>query len=54
MVFMGVYPRPFLERADQSVKAIQQRVSGGEKGGDFAEVTTDANAVHDAPDIHAK
>jgi NADH-quinone oxidoreductase subunit M len=42
MLFMGVYPRPFLARADESVKAIQQRVSGGEKGGDFAEVTTDA------------
>jgi NADH-quinone oxidoreductase subunit M len=39
MVFMGVYPRPFLARADDSVKAIQQRVSGGEKGGDFAEIT---------------
>ncbi len=54
MLFMGVYPRPFLARADESVKAIQQRVSGGEKGGDFAEVTVDANAVHNAPDTHEK
>jgi NADH-quinone oxidoreductase subunit M len=26
MVFMGVYPRPFLERSDASVKQIQERV----------------------------
>ena len=26
MVFMGVYPRPFLDRSEESVKAIQERV----------------------------
>ncbi len=26
MVYMGVYPKPFLERSEGSVKAIQERV----------------------------
>ena len=33
MVFMGVYPRPFLDAAKESVNAIQKRVmhqAGGE------------------------
>jgi NADH-quinone oxidoreductase subunit M len=37
MVFMGVYPSPFLNRSKDSVVAIQQRVSGGEKGGTIAD-----------------
>jgi NADH-quinone oxidoreductase subunit M len=37
MVYMGVHPRPFLHRSEESVKAIQQRVAGAEKGGVFAE-----------------
>ena len=39
MVFMGVYPAPFLNRSQESVAAIQQRVSGQEKGGTITEVT---------------
>ncbi|MDQ3801481.1 MAG: NADH-quinone oxidoreductase subunit M [Acidobacteriota bacterium] len=39
MVFMGVYPAPFLNRSKDSVVAIQQRVSGQEKGGTITEVT---------------
>ena len=39
MVFMGVYPAPFLNRSQESVAAIQQRVSGEEKGGTITEVT---------------
>jgi NADH-quinone oxidoreductase subunit M len=39
MVFMGVYPAPFLNRSKESVAAIQQRVSGQEKGGTITEVT---------------
>jgi NADH-quinone oxidoreductase subunit M len=39
MVFMGVYPAPFLNRSQGSVAAIQQRVSGQEKGGTITEVT---------------
>jgi NADH-quinone oxidoreductase subunit M len=39
MVFMGVYPAPFLNRSKESVAAIQQRVSGEEKGGTITEVT---------------
>jgi NADH-quinone oxidoreductase subunit M len=38
MVFMGVYPAPFLNRSKESVVAIQQRVSGQEKGGTITEV----------------
>jgi len=37
MVFMGVYPRPFLDRAEASVNAIQQHVMG-RAGGTVAEV----------------
>jgi NADH-quinone oxidoreductase subunit M len=37
MVFMGVYPRPFLERSDASVKQIEQRVVG-QAGGTVVEV----------------
>jgi hypothetical protein len=41
MVFMGVYPRPFLDAAKDSVNAIQKRVmhqAGGDL--DHAEVKT--------------
>lgn len=38
MVYMGVYPTPFLNRARETVVAIQQRVVGGEKGGSFDKV----------------
>lgn len=36
MVFMGVYPRPFLSRSDETVKAVQERVVG-RAGGTIAE-----------------
>jgi NADH-quinone oxidoreductase subunit M len=36
MVFMGVYPRPFLNRSDASIKEIQERVVG-RAGGTIAE-----------------
>jgi NADH:ubiquinone oxidoreductase subunit 4 (subunit M) len=36
MVFMGVYPRPFLNRSDASIKQIQERVIG-RAGGTIAE-----------------
>lgn len=39
MVLMGVYPSPFLNRSKESVVAIQQRVSGGEKGGTITKST---------------
>lgn len=35
MVFMGVYPKPFLDRSEASVKSIQQRVAGGHAGGEI-------------------
>ncbi len=37
MVFMGVYPAPFLDRAKTSIVAIRDRVIGSEKGGSIAE-----------------
>jgi NADH-quinone oxidoreductase subunit M len=47
MVYMGVYPAPFLKRSKEAVIAIQQRVIGGEKGGSFekAEVKKEAESV---------
>jgi len=36
MVFMGVYPRPFLSRSEASVKQIQERVVN-QAGGTVAE-----------------
>jgi NADH-quinone oxidoreductase subunit M len=33
MVFMGVYPAPFLNRSKESVVAISERVKGGAAGG---------------------
>jgi hypothetical protein len=41
MVFMGVYPAPFLDRAKQSIVAIRERVIGGEKGGTIADKIPD-------------
>lgn len=38
MVYMGVHPRPFLNRSEESVKAIQQRVAGEHRGGEITEV----------------
>jgi hypothetical protein len=38
MVFMGVYPKPFLDRSRETVVAIQERVIGGAKGGTIAEI----------------
>ncbi|MCS6875116.1 MAG: NADH-quinone oxidoreductase subunit M [Acidobacteriota bacterium] len=35
MVFMGVYPSPFLSRSKDTIVSIQQRVISGEKGGSF-------------------
>jgi NADH-quinone oxidoreductase subunit M len=35
MVYMGVYPAPFLNKSKEAVVSIQQRVVGGEKGGSF-------------------
>ena len=35
MLFMGVYPRVFLDRSKQSVVAIRDRVSGSQAGGSY-------------------
>ncbi len=36
MVYMGVYPKPFLKRLDEPVKALQERVMH-QAGGTIAE-----------------
>ena len=38
MVYMGVYPRPFLEASKSSVLAIQQRVTERQAGGTIEKV----------------
>jgi NADH-quinone oxidoreductase subunit M len=35
MLFMGVYPRVFLDRSKSSVVAIRDRVSGNQAGGSY-------------------
>jgi NADH-quinone oxidoreductase subunit M len=40
MLFMGVYPGPFLSRSSESVAAVQQRVTQRQAGGAFAEAAT--------------
>jgi NADH-quinone oxidoreductase subunit M len=37
MVFMGVYPRPFLDRSRDAVIAVQQRVNQPQRGGEILE-----------------
>jgi NADH-quinone oxidoreductase subunit M len=39
MLFMGVYPRVFLDRSKSSVVVIRDRVSGSEAGGTFTTAT---------------
>jgi NADH-quinone oxidoreductase subunit M len=38
MVYMGVYPKPFLNKSKETVVAIQQRLIGAEAGGSFEKV----------------
>ena len=40
MVYMGVFPGPFLKRSDEAIKAIQERVMH-QAGGTIADVSTD-------------
>ncbi len=37
MLYMGVYPRPFLDRARDSIEAVQKRVNQSVMGSQFAE-----------------
>ncbi|MFN2390767.1 MAG: NuoM family protein [Pyrinomonadaceae bacterium] len=39
MVFMGVYPQPFLDALKESIAAIEQRLKGGEAGGTITQET---------------
>ena len=51
MLFMGVYPRPFLNKARETVVAIQERVTGGDKGGSFDKVESKTAEVK-TPEAH--
>ncbi len=35
MIFMGVYPKPFLQTSEKSISEIHDRVTGKQKGGSF-------------------
>ncbi|MBV9211293.1 MAG: NADH-quinone oxidoreductase subunit M, partial [Acidobacteria bacterium] len=37
MLYMGVYPRPFLSRSQESIQAVERRVNERPSGGSFAE-----------------
>ncbi len=40
MVFMGVYPKPFLDTSKDSVLAVRDRINGTQKGGSFDKAET--------------
>ena len=46
MVYMGVYPRPFLEASQKSVLAIQERVSQRQAGGTIEQAEIKPKAAH--------
>jgi NADH-quinone oxidoreductase subunit M len=39
MVFMGVYPKPFLNRSKESIVAVEKRLENRQAGGTIAETT---------------
>ena len=43
MLFMGVYPRVFLDRSKASVEAVRVRVAAPPTGGSFAELYSNQN-----------
>jgi NADH-quinone oxidoreductase subunit M len=52
MLFMGVYPKPFLNASKEAIVAIQQRVVGSEKGGSFDKVAN--SPASDLPVVKAE
>ena len=46
MLFMGVYPKPFLNASKEAIIAIQQRVIGAEKGGSIEKVEITTKSEH--------
>lgn len=48
MLFMGVYPRPFLDRSKGAVEIVQKRVAIPATGGSFAPVETTKNSADDS------
>ena len=43
MLYMGVYPRPFLNRSRESIQAVRERVVKPATGGKFAQIAVDAS-----------
>ncbi|MBC7912106.1 MAG: NADH-quinone oxidoreductase subunit M [Pyrinomonadaceae bacterium] len=43
MLYMGVYPRPFLNRSRESIQAVRERVVKPATGGSFAQKAEDAS-----------
>ena len=43
MLFMGVYPRPFLSRASRSIEAVRARVLNQESGGSYEAINLKAD-----------
>ena len=43
MVYMGVYPKPFMERSKHAIVAVQQRLENRAAGGTIAEKTTETH-----------
>lgn len=46
MVYMGVYPRPFLEASKASVLAVQERVTERQAGGSVEQAEVKSEAAH--------
>jgi NADH-quinone oxidoreductase subunit M len=46
MVFMGVYPKPFLERSKASIVAVEQRLENRAAGGTIAEIPESKSENH--------
>ena len=49
MIFMGVYPKPFLNASQDSILAVRDRVIGTQKGGSF-----DKAQINQTPTIEIK
>jgi NADH-quinone oxidoreductase subunit M len=50
MLFMGVYPRVFLDHSKASVETIQRRVSAGSGGGSFTTSVFSRKGAKEAKD----
>jgi NADH-quinone oxidoreductase subunit M len=46
MVYMGVYPKPFLDASQKSVLAVQERVTQRQAGGTLEQAEVKPEAAH--------